>query len=93
MKNYMEVRKDGEIDVLNQYIADFLGCEKSQVYKELEKLLNHILQKKALREYGVKKEELPIFTDSVLENQQRLLVNSFVPLDRERILKIYGEIY
>lgn len=38
-------------------------------------------------------EELDEFTDSVLENQQRLLANNFVPFDRERIYKIYRELY
>ncbi len=33
------------------------------------------------------------FTDSVIENQQRLLVNNFVYLDRDRIRKIYAELY
>ena len=49
--------------------------------------------KKALHEYGMTEEELDEFTDSVLENQQRLLANNFVPFDRERIYKIYRELY
>lgn len=93
MKNYMELRQDGEIAVLNQYIADILGCEVSDVCEELEKLLNVLIPKKALHEYGMTEEELDEFTDSVLENQQRLLANNFVPFDRERIYKIYRELY
>ena len=40
MKNYMEIRQDGEIERLNQFIADILGCKVEDVYEELEKLLN-----------------------------------------------------
>lgn len=93
MNNYMELKTDGEIAVLNQYIADILNCDAADVYCELEKLLNNLIQKKALHEYGMKEAEIESFADSVLENQQRLLANNFVPLDRERIVKIYRELY
>ena len=93
MKNYMEIRTDGEIATLNRFIADILGCSTENVYEELEKLLNHLIQKKPLHEYGMREEEIEEFTDSVIENQQRLLANNFVPLDRERMIKIYRELY
>jgi len=93
MKNYMEIKTDGEIATLNRFIADILGCSTENVYEELEKLLNHLIQKKPLHEYGMREEEIEEFTDSVIENQQRLLANNFVPLDRERMIKIYRELY
>lgn len=93
MNNYMEIKQDGEIAVLNQFIADILECDVEHVYEELEKLLNLLIQKKPLHEYGMKEEEIEAFTDSVIENQQRLLKNNFVFLDRDRILKIYRELY
>ena len=63
------------------------------VYEELEKLLNVMIPKKALHEYGVSEEELEEFMDSVLENQGRLMANNFVELDRERVYKIYKECF
>ncbi|WP_177973685.1 4-hydroxybutyrate dehydrogenase [uncultured Eubacterium sp.] len=93
MKNYMELKTDGEIAVLNKFIAHILGCDAKDVYEELEKLLNVIIQKKPLHEYGMKESEIEEFADSVLENQQRLLANNFVPLDRDRLIKIYRELY
>ena len=93
MKNYLELKTDGEIAVLTEFIANILGCKTEDVFEELEKLLNVLIPKKALHEYGVKEEELEIFTDSVMENQQRLMANNFVPLDRERVLKIYRELF
>ena len=93
MKNYMEIRTDGEIATLNRFLADILGCSTENVYEELEKLLNHLIQKKPLHEYGMREEEIEEFTDSVIENQQRLLANNFVPLDRERMIKIHRELY
>ena len=41
----------------------------------------------------MKESEIEEFADSVLENQQRLLANNFVPLDRDRLIKIYRELY
>lgn len=93
MKNYMEIKTDGEIEKLNKFIADILGCDPADVYEELEKLLNIMIQKKPLHEYGMKEEEIVEFTDSVIENQQRLLGNNFVELDRDRMIKIYRELY
>ena len=74
-------------------MAEILRCRADEVYEELEKLLGHIIQKKALHEYGMKAEEIESFTDSVMENQQRLLANNFVFLDRDRIVKIYRELF
>ena len=93
LKNYMEIKTDGEIAVMNDYLASLLGCDDSEVYDRLEELLNNILPKKALREYGVTEEDLPAFAKSVIETQQRLMNNNFVPLDEARVLKIYKELY
>ena len=93
MKNYMELKQGGEIAVMNRYLADLIGCDVNAVYEELENLLNQILTKKRLREYGVTEEDLPEFAHSVITTQGRLTANSFVPLDEARILKIYRELY
>lgn len=93
LKNYIEIRQNGEIAVLNAYLADLLGCPVTDVYDCLEDLLNQIIQKKPLHEYGVTQSDLVDFTKSVMETQGRLMGNNFVSLDRERVLKIYTELY
>lgn len=93
MKNYMELKTDGEIAKLNRFLADILECPVRYVYEELEKLLNVLIPKKALHEYGVTEDELSEFADSVMENQGRLMANNFVELDRERVYKIYKELW
>ncbi len=62
-------------------------------YEKLEELLNVLLPKKALHEYGVREEELETFTDSVMTEQGRLMANNFVPLSREQVLEIYRKLY
>ncbi len=93
MKNYMEIRQDGEIAKLNTFIADILGCDVANVYEALEELLNVLIPKKALHEYGVTEQDLIEFTESVMVNQGRLMANNFVELDKDRVYKIYKELY
>lgn len=92
LKNYMEIKSDGEIAVMNEFLAKLLHCDVKSVYDELENLLNSVLYKKPLHEYGVTPQDIVEFTDSVMNTQGRLMANNFVPLDRERVLKIYKEL-
>ena len=92
-KNYMQISKEGRIDRLNNLLATELGCSKEEVYDELESLLSAILTKKSLREYGVTREDLDDFTANVMEKQGRITANNFVPLDADRVHKIYDELY
>ena len=93
LKNYMEIKQDGEIAVMNADLAGLLGCETDKVYDKLEELLNQLLPKKALHEYGVTEEEIETFTDAVMNTQGRLMANNFVPLDADCVRKIYKELY
>ncbi len=93
MKNYIEIKDDGEISVMMDFLSSLLGCPKGGAWETLETLLDKILAKKPLREYGVKEDELDEFADSVMQRQQRLMANNFVPLDRGRVLKIYRDLY
>lgn len=93
MNKYMEMKSDGQIARLNDHIASILGCSPSQVYQSLEELLNQLLPKKALHEYGVTVEDLASFTDSVMTQQGRLMANNFVPLSREQVYEIYKQLY
>ena len=93
LKNYMEIRSDGALAEMNAYLSGLLGCEEKEVYDQLEQLLDHILPKKALHEYGVTEQDLQDFTHAVMTTQGRLMGNNFVPLDEARVYKIYRELY
>lgn len=93
MNKYMTIKSDGEIARLNAFIADILQCDVRNVYEELELLLNVLIPKKPLREYGMTQADLRAFTDSVRENQQRLMSNNFVPLSDEQVYDIYRALY
>ena len=93
MNQYMRLKTDGAIAELNQFMANILGCEVANLYTALEDLLGCLIPKKSLREYGMTEAEIETFADSVVENQQRLLANNFVPLKRDQIRDIYRAVY
>ncbi|MGV8905771.1 MAG: 4-hydroxybutyrate dehydrogenase [Acetobacterium sp.] len=92
-KSYQSIKPEGKIRELNEFLAGILGCNTSDIYNEIEELLNHIITKKALREYGVKAEELENFKDNVMMKQTRLMANNYVPLSREQVLTIYEKLF
>lgn len=93
MKNYMELKADGEIAVMNSYLSKLLHCGETNVYDCLDDLLNRIFPKKTLREYGVAESDLEDFSRCVIDDQGRLMAGGFVPLNFDRVLKIYKELY
>ena len=54
-------------------------------------IIESLLPLKKLKEYGMKEEECTSFAESVIKNQQRLLVNSYITVPQEDIEKIYKE--
>ncbi len=93
MEKYMEIRQDGKIAELNRFLSGLLGCDTEHVYENLEKLLNQIISKKTLKEYGADMEMLKAWAEAVIREQQRLMVNSFVPLDETQVFEIYQKLY
>ncbi|MBT9175779.1 MAG: Long-chain-alcohol dehydrogenase 1 [Firmicutes bacterium] len=93
-RTYDRLRPDGQIGLLRQAIATSLALlDDREAGSALELLLGRLLPQKSLREYGMTPEEIDLFTDSVLEQQQRLLANNYVELDRACIRAIYEERY
>ena len=56
-------------------------------------MLNKLLNKKPLREYGMTEEQIETFTKSTVDNQQRLLSKSYVPLSYEELRQIFVNLY
>lgn len=92
-RKYMELKPEGAIEELNTILQQVLECRYEEVYEVLGSLLNNILPKKSLREYGVLEEELMEFAESVIKRQQRLMVNSYVTLNQEDVYEIYRSLY
>ena len=93
-KMYMRKDPKGKIVQATKIFADALGCDpEGDVYGELEKFLNKLIVKKPLREYGMVESQIDEFTDMTIANQQRLLANNYVFLDRDEIREIFANLY
>lgn len=92
-RKYVSVKKDEDMEELLTFLAEQLGCDAGCVFEQLEELLNQIISKKSLREFGMKETEIRSFAESVIANQQRLLNQSYVKFDTDQIASIYRELY
>lgn len=93
IRKYLREEKNDRLVKLQNHIASILNCGVENVFSELEKLLNKVIEKKSLREYGATPELLAEWAKSVIESQQRLMKNSPMPLKYEDVLEIYETIY
>ena len=94
-KAYNSLNPLGKINILNKFLSNILNINSTNnVYSFLEEnIFNKLLLRKNLRDYGVKKEDLKIFTEKVIKEQQRLLSNNYVALSREEIFDVYKSLY
>ncbi len=90
---YQELKPEGKIEKLNRFLSGLLECNEEAVYQELEALLDKIIARKHLHEYGMTEEEIEGFAKSVEESQQRLLNQSYVKLTWQQMADIYRKLY
>lgn len=92
-KTYEKLQPKGKIQDFISICANTLDCDKKDAFTKLETILDTLLPRHKLHEYGMKKEEILSFTNSVIASQQRLLTNAYTPLSKETIEKIYTILY
>jgi 4-hydroxybutyrate dehydrogenase len=92
-RTYKKIRPIGKIESLETHLAGVLKAPLVRVWDELDILLERILPRKPLKEYGMKRDEIEVFADSVLENQQRLLKNNYIELSRQQMVDIYSRLF
>lgn len=90
---YQKKRPNGKIAEVNKFLAEILGCDTGRVYDELAGLLNLLMVRRPLREYGMTEAQIEEFTKSTVQNQQRLLANNYVSLTEEEIKEIFRILY
>lgn len=69
----------------NGFVAEGNGIDM------LAALLEKVLPRKQMREFGAVQEDIRPFAESTIANQQRLLKNNYVPLTVDEIEAIYQE--
>lgn len=95
-KLYNKINPEGKIKGLNNLLLKILKIRDiNQVYNILENIFNDMSKSgpKKLGDYGLKEEDMNLIVDSILNEQQRLLSNSYVQLSKEDMFKIYKSLY
>lgn len=92
-KTYMKLQPEGSITALNRHLAGILECGEAEVYDRLEVLLDQLISRKALHEYGVREEDLDTYTETVMTKQGRLMANNYTELDAETVKAIYISLF
>lgn len=93
LKLYDRENPEGKIRVLKETISRIFGCKEGEALQVLAQAEEKLIPPRRLKDYGVKKEDLKLFTESVFLNQKRLVDNSYVPLNKEKVLALYEAVY
>lgn len=91
---YRSKKPDGKTQSLTLLLKQVLDCSVNQdPWEAMDQLLNELLPAKPLREYGMTEADIESFADSVIREQQRLLVNNYVELSRDEIRDIFKRLW
>ena len=90
---YKKNNGDGKISKLTKLISSIINAKEEDCYLELENLLNNLIRRKNLKEYGMTIDEIEKFSQSVMKNQQRLLKNNYVSMEIKDMEEIYKSLY
>jgi 4-hydroxybutyrate dehydrogenase len=91
---YRSKKPEGKTQLLALLLAQELGCSEGQdPWAAMDDLLGQLLPVKPLREYGMAEADIESFADSVIREQQRLLVNNYVELSRDEIRDIFKRLW
>lgn len=95
---YQEKKPEGKIQDLEQILSDTIseagrgaGLTGKTGFELLESLLGKVLPRMRMSDYGATQDDIEPFTQSTIDNQQRLLKNNYVPLTREDIRDIFQQ--
>ena len=91
---YRNKKPDGKTQALTRQLMQVLDCSEGQdPWAAMADVLNRLLPAKPLREYGMTIADIESFADSVILEQQRLLVNNYVALSRDEIRDIFKKLW
>lgn len=82
-----------ELSKLFDFMANILECNKADVLDKLDEVLNTILTKHKLHEYGMTKDMIRDWASSVVKEQQRLLKNSYMHMSEDAIAEVYASTF
>ncbi|AGK98775.1 4-hydroxybutyrate dehydrogenase [Clostridium pasteurianum] len=95
LRTYYKINSKGKIKELNAYISKILNIKEDAevIYDKIDEILGGFLHKKKLSKYGMQQNEIDDFSKLVIETQQRLLNNNYVPFDKEIVSSVYKNLF
>jgi 4-hydroxybutyrate dehydrogenase len=82
-------RLDADISALEEVLKTTLGCDRRDVWKSLFELLECVLPRQPLREFGVNEDGCREMAGWAVRGGQRFLSNNPLPISQEMIGDIY----
>ncbi|MDR3596161.1 iron-containing alcohol dehydrogenase [Clostridium sp.] len=76
-KVYQKIDQNKDIRELNRFLAGVLECAEDIVYDEIENLLDSLITKKSLSQYGMDEQKLEKLVRSFVENKGEASVNNY----------------
>jgi 4-hydroxybutyrate dehydrogenase len=94
-RKYLEINPTGKLMELAAIINEAAGAGDAgaDAFENLGKLIQRLMPRKSLAQYGVPEDQLGAYADKVMETQQRLLKNNFTRLAKEDLVAIYRAVY
>ncbi|OOB80188.1 MAG: hypothetical protein BEN19_06235 [Epulopiscium sp. Nuni2H_MBin003] len=92
-RKYKEKMPIGKINAFEELVSTILEVPLSDALNSLFALLEKIIPRKPLREYGISDNEFIGFAEGIITAQTRLLHNNYTPLTQTDIVEIYNSIY
>lgn len=86
---YVEQAPAGQLAELLNWLGQRLDVAPAAALQALNGLFADILPLKPLHEYGMTAALIPTFAKLVIDQQQRLMANSYVPLTEQEVAEIY----
>lgn len=92
LRFYAARETDGTLTRLTDLLAAGLDCPSAAAIDRLETLLSTLLPRRPLAELGMTAACAPHFAAQVVAEQQRLLANSYIPVETGDIAQLYTEL-
>ena len=81
--------KKADLEALQYALASALGCPESKALEKMFELIEKIYPNEPIGKLGVNEEKCAQMAESVIKNQQRLLVNNPIELTVQDVREIY----
>ena len=82
-------KKGANLSALESVIANAIDCATADVWDKLFELVDNVLPREPLSSLGIDVDTCHNMAASVIQNQQRLLINNPLPLLEDEIFEIY----